>query len=110
VPHSAANAWRARRNSIPSFPFPDTSISGGRVARELTAIIERRGKPAMIVSDKGTELTLSAILGWCAAGAPNVMSTVTTSRVVLEARFQRDASRCGTASWKASTGACAMRS
>jgi transposase InsO family protein len=31
--------------------IPDTSISGRRVARELSAIIERRGKPCMIVSD-----------------------------------------------------------
>jgi len=30
---------------------PDTSISGRRVARELTALIERRGRPGMIVSD-----------------------------------------------------------
>lgn len=30
--------------------IPDTSISGQRVARELTAIVERRGKPGMIVS------------------------------------------------------------
>jgi putative transposase len=29
----------------------DTSISGRRVARELTALIERRGKPEVIVSD-----------------------------------------------------------
>ena len=46
--------------------IPDTSISGKRVARELTAIIERRGKPEMIVSDHGTELTSNAILSWCA--------------------------------------------
>jgi len=45
---------------------PDTSISGKRVARELTALIERRGKPGMIVSDHGTELTSNAILTWCA--------------------------------------------
>jgi putative transposase len=45
--------------------IPDTSISGRRVARELTALIERRGKPAMIVSDNGTELTSNAILRWC---------------------------------------------
>ncbi len=44
--------------------IPDTSISGHRVARELTALIERRGKPAMIVSDNGTELTSTAILRW----------------------------------------------
>ena len=31
--------------------IPDTSISGRRVARELTALIERRGKPGMVVSD-----------------------------------------------------------
>jgi putative transposase len=30
---------------------PDTSISGRRVVRELTALIEQRGKPGMIVSD-----------------------------------------------------------
>jgi hypothetical protein len=34
------------------------------VARELTALIERRGKPGMIVSDNGTEFTSSAMLGW----------------------------------------------
>jgi len=46
--------------------IPDTSISGKRVARELTTLIERRGKPGMIVSDHGTELTSNAILAWCA--------------------------------------------
>ncbi len=45
--------------------IPDGSISGRRVARELTALIERRGKPDMIVSDNGTELTSNAILRWC---------------------------------------------
>lgn len=45
--------------------IPDTSISGRRVARELTALVERRGKPGMIVSDNGTELTSNAILRWC---------------------------------------------
>lgn len=42
--------------------IPDTSISGRRVARELGALIERRGRPGMIVSDNGTELTSNAIL------------------------------------------------
>jgi transposase InsO family protein len=45
--------------------IPDTSISGRRVARELTAIIERHGKPCMIVSDHGTEYTCNAMLAWC---------------------------------------------
>ncbi|MEI2301664.1 IS3 family transposase [Ensifer sp. MJa1] len=44
--------------------IPDTSISGRRVARELTTLIERRGRPGMIVSDNGTELTSNAILAW----------------------------------------------
>ena len=44
---------------------PDTSISGKRVVRELTDLIARRGKPGMIVSDNGTELTSNAVLEWC---------------------------------------------
>ena len=44
--------------------IPDTSISGRRVARELTVLIERRGKPGMIVSDNGTEFTSNAMLAW----------------------------------------------
>jgi putative transposase len=43
---------------------PDTSISGKRVVRELTELIAVRGKPGMIVSDNGTELTSRAILQW----------------------------------------------
>jgi putative transposase len=43
---------------------PDTSLSGVRVARELDAIIARRGRPQAIVSDNGTELTSMAILRW----------------------------------------------
>jgi hypothetical protein len=46
--------------------IPDTSITGRRVARELTAVIERRGRPGMIVSDNGTELTSNAILTFAA--------------------------------------------
>jgi putative transposase len=45
--------------------IPETSISGRRVARELTAIVEQRGKPGMIVSDHGTEFTCNAMLAWC---------------------------------------------
>jgi putative transposase len=44
----------------------DLSISGVRVARELSAIVARRGKPGMIISDNGTELTSNAILAWSA--------------------------------------------
>jgi putative transposase len=42
----------------------DTSLSGGRVARELDAIAVRRGLPLSIVSDNGTELTSMAMLKW----------------------------------------------
>lgn len=42
----------------------DNSISGVRVARELDRICEARGRPCMIVSDNGTELTSNAILKW----------------------------------------------
>ena len=42
----------------------DTSLSGSRVARELDGLIARRGKPLMVVSDNGTELTSRAILQW----------------------------------------------
>jgi putative transposase len=42
----------------------DTSLSGLRVARELDAIIATRGRPLMLVSDNGTELTSRAILQW----------------------------------------------
>jgi len=45
--------------------IPDTSISGRRVARELAAIVARRGKPGSIVSDNGTEFTCNAMLAWC---------------------------------------------
>ncbi|MGY4257363.1 hypothetical protein ACVI1L_004431 [Bradyrhizobium sp. USDA 4516] len=34
-------------------------------ARELTTVVARRGKPSLIVSDNGTELTCSAMVAWC---------------------------------------------
>jgi len=43
----------------------DTSLPGLRVVRELEAIAARRGRPAMCVSDNGTELTGMAVLRWC---------------------------------------------
>lgn len=42
----------------------DTSLPGLRVARELDAVIARRDRPAMIVSDNGTELTSLTMLRW----------------------------------------------
>jgi hypothetical protein len=77
-----ADFYAGRSRAIPPLPWPiiaraltvtreclaaipDTSISGRRVAREMTALIERRRKPGMFVSDNGTELTSNAILRWC---------------------------------------------
>jgi putative transposase len=45
----------------------DTSLSGVRVIRELDRLCELHGRPAMIVSDNGTELTSHAVLGWVEA-------------------------------------------
>lgn len=42
----------------------DTSISGRRVVRELADLIAERGRPKMIISDNGTELTSHAVLAW----------------------------------------------
>jgi putative transposase len=46
----------------------DTSLSGARVARELDAVIARRGAHSLLmVSDNGPELTSMAILVWSKA-------------------------------------------
>jgi putative transposase len=42
----------------------DTSIGGCRMARELDALIARRGGPGSIVSDNGTAMTSRAMLEW----------------------------------------------
>lgn len=42
----------------------DTSINGARVARELSELIETKGKPKCILSDNGTEFTSNVILKW----------------------------------------------
>lgn len=42
----------------------DTSISGIRVARCLSDLVEQRGKPVSIVCDNGTEFTSKAMFFW----------------------------------------------
>lgn len=44
----------------------DTSMPGLRVVRELDALVRVRGKPKVIVSDNGPELTSMAVLIWAA--------------------------------------------
>ncbi len=43
----------------------DRSLSGARMTRELNDLVLRRGRPEMIVSDNGTEMTSHAVLRWC---------------------------------------------
>jgi putative transposase len=47
----------------------DTSLPGQRVVRALDQIKAERGKPQMIVSDNGTELTSNAVLKWAEENA-----------------------------------------
>jgi putative transposase len=42
----------------------DTSLSGIRVVRELERLCDLHGRPLLIVSDNGTELTSRAVLSW----------------------------------------------
>ena len=60
----------------------DSSIPGGRVARELDALIARRGRPLMIVSDNGTELTSRAVLDWGLKAAPD-LTPLSVNRISL---------------------------
>lgn len=72
----------------------DTSLSGNRVACELTTLIGLRGKPHMVVCDNGTELTSLAILRW-------------SQERQVDGIISRRGSRCRTASSRASMVACA---
>jgi len=42
----------------------DTSLSGKRIVRVLDGLVAERSKPALIVSDNGTELTSNVMLKW----------------------------------------------
>jgi transposase InsO family protein len=74
--------------------IPDTSISGRRVIRELTTLIEGRGKPQMIVSDNGTEFTSNAVLCW-------------SKEHRVEWQYIAPSNRCRTATSNHSTAGCA---
>jgi len=74
---------------------PDTSISGLRIARELTDLIARRGKPGMIVSDNGTEFTSHAIFAWAKDHA-------------IDWHYIAAGKPCKTVSWNPSLGGCGM--
>ena len=59
---SASSRWSFTRECLAL--IADTSLPSLRVVRELDAIVAVRGRPAMIVSDNGTELTSQAVLRW----------------------------------------------
>ena len=42
----------------------DTSLPGRRIVRVLDGLVAEHGRPGMIVSDNGTELTCNAVLKW----------------------------------------------
>ncbi len=64
-------------------PVVDTSIGGHRVVRELDAVITRRGRPAMIVSDNRLSAGCRPICEADAASRPR-RRTELTSRAVLD--------------------------
>jgi putative transposase len=72
----------------------DTSLSGACVARERDAVIAARGKPHLIVSDNGTELTSTAILS---GSTPQVLAGTTSSPASLSRTHSSRASTAGCA-------------
>ena len=74
-----------------------TLLPGGRVIRELEALIARRGLPRQCFSDNGPEFNGLAMLGWSQGWG----STGTTSSLVSRSRMP---------SLKASMVACATSS
>ncbi len=58
--------WAVKRLKRLRLSGLDRNLPGVRVARELSAIVAHHGKPRMIISDNGTELTSNAILAWAA--------------------------------------------
>jgi putative transposase len=77
----------------------DTSLSGQRVARELDAIIRQRGRPATVVSDNGTEFTVSGAASTRAAARrwPVEGWIRPQRRQVLRRRPREEARRDGSA-------------
>jgi transposase InsO family protein len=61
---SARCVWSTTSPVRPLAIAVDTSLSGVHVGRALDRTIAGHGKPAIIVSDNGAELTSHAILRW----------------------------------------------
>ena len=81
----------------------DTSLSGLRVTRELTAIVARRRRPKTIVSDNGTELTGMAVLRWCQEKRIDWHYIASRCRAAHACMREKGESQRRTHSWKVST-------
>jgi hypothetical protein len=68
----------------------DTSIGGGRLARESDILIARRGKLLTIVSDNGTEMTSPAMVSSAALPpAPEISYAFVSTASVAKAMRMR---------------------
>jgi putative transposase len=87
---------------------PDTSISGKRVVRELARLIAVRGKPGMIVSDNGIELTSNAVLECipCKTDQAGAVIAVILGSRSLRCLFRRAAGRTGRHCWHSRVRRC----
>jgi hypothetical protein len=89
----------------------DASISGRSVARELTALIARRGKPGLIVSDHDTEFTSNAMLARSEeTGVPWHLIASHCPAGSCKAWSREGASRCRTGSARPSVRRCGTNS
>lgn len=81
------------REAKPWLPVPVVCSSvmseGEGIARQLDAVIARRGKPRTIVSDNGMEMMSMAVLEWCQTAH-------------VEWHYIAPGTGCRMASWKAS--------
>ncbi len=80
-------------------------MSGRRMTRELDELIQKRGKPDVIVSDNGTEMTSHAVLRWCqdtGVGWHYIASRCPAAHACMRKREQTDAERlCRSVQWAA---------
>ncbi len=84
---------------------PDTSLTGKRVVREMGALIARRGRPDVIVSDNGTEFTSSP--SWPSPRRRS--STGATSHRASRPRTPSPRASRGECGTNASTSTCSSR-
>ena len=70
----------------------DTSLSGRRVVRELTAIAERRGLPCMVVSDNGIQFTTPGAGG---SAVPEIREAMVKGEIFRAHAFEYACAKAG---------------